>query len=319
MYEVRRSDLLVVHDAHPQYASALHAAELGAAETLAVQHHRAHIASVLAERGAWDTDVIGVSFDGTGYGDDGTVWGGEFFAGSLRFGLERVAHLRPALLPGGDAAAEFPVQAASGFLASLPRSSSLPNFAAAPFHFPARYRDALELIRKNCRTFTTTSVGRLFDAAAALLGFTREITFEGQAAMWLERLARQSGSVEPYPFPFRDSELDFRPLLSRLIQDRMCGRNIGEIARAFQLGLASGVANAVRTLCAAYGGKTVALSGGVFQNELLLADLKCALQNAPLEVLTNHAVPANDGGISLGQAAIAAFAPIGLEMLRRKS
>ena len=319
MYEVCRSDLLVVHDAHPQYASALQAAELGAAETLAVQHHRAHIASVLAERAAWDTDVIGVSFDGTGYGDDGTVWGGEFFAGSLRFGFERVAHLRPALLPGGDAAAEFPVQAAAGFLASLPRSSSLPDFAAAPFYFPARYRDALELIRKNCRTFTTTSVGRLFDAAAALLGFTREITFEGQAAMWLERLARQSGSVEPYPFPFADSELDFRPLLSSLIQDRMCGRNIGEIARAFQLGLASGVANAVRTLCAAYGGKTVALSGGVFQNELLLADLKCALQNAPLEVWTNHAVPANDGGISFGQAAIAAFAPIGLEMLRRKS
>jgi len=309
MYNVRRSDLLVVHDAHPQYASALHAAEFGAAETLAVQHHRAHIASVLAERAAWDANVIGVSFDGTGYGDGETVWGGEFFAGSLRSGFERVAHVRAALLPGGDAAAEFPVQAAAGFLAGLSPRTGLPDFTAAPFHFPTRYRDALELIRKDFRTFTTTSAGRLFDAAAALLGFTREITFEGQAAIWLECLARQAGSVEPYPFPFADSELDFRPLLSNLIEDRMSGRNISEIARAFQLGLASGIAKAIRTLCAAHGGKTVALSGGVFQNELLLADLKSSLQNAPLEIWTNRAVPANDGGISLGQAAIAALAP----------
>ena len=119
MYQIDSNDLLVVHDAHPQYVSTIHAAELVAAEKISVQHHRAHIASVLAERGAWNKRVIGLSFDGTGYGDDGAIWGGEIFVGSVRDGFERVAHLRPASLPGGDAAATNPVQAAAGFLAQL--------------------------------------------------------------------------------------------------------------------------------------------------------------------------------------------------------
>jgi len=305
MYAIRRDDLLVVHDAHPQYVSTLHVTKLHAAETLAIQHHRAHIASVLAERAAWDTRVIGIGFDGTGYGDDTTIWGGEFFAGSVRSGFSRVAHLRPALLPGGDAAASHPVQAAAGFLAQL---DSLPDLTAAPFSFPARYRDATELARKNVRTFTTTSVGRLFDAAAALLGFTRPITFEGQSAMWLEREARSAPSGTAYPFPLVANELDFRPLLSHLIADRQTGRPTNEIARAFQLGISSGVATAAQQLCAAHATDTIVLSGGVFQNELLLADLKSQLQPSGIAIWTNHAVPANDGGISLGQAALAAFA-----------
>ena len=130
MYEIDSNELLLVHDAHPQYVSTIYAAELSASEKRAVQHHRAHIASVLAERGAWDKRVIGVSFDGTGYGDDGTIWGGEIFAGSVREGFERVAHLRGAALPGGDAAASCPVQAAAGFLAQL---NDLPDLMAAPF------------------------------------------------------------------------------------------------------------------------------------------------------------------------------------------
>ena len=129
------------------------------AETRAVQHHRSHIASVIAERGAWDERVIGVSFDGTGYGDDGTIWGGEIFCGSVHEGFERVAHLRSASLPGGDAAASFPVQAAAGYLYQL---SDLPDRTAPPFSFPARYPDALQLIRKNMRTFHTTSDGPAF-------------------------------------------------------------------------------------------------------------------------------------------------------------
>jgi hydrogenase maturation protein HypF len=305
MYAIHGDALLVVHDAHPQYLSALHTAKLHAAETQAVQHHRAHIASVLAERAAWDNHVLGISFDGTGYGDDATIWGGEFFYGSVRSGLERVAHLRPAILPGGDAAAAHPVQAAAGFLAQL---DPLPDMSAAPFSFPPRYRGAAELLRKDVRTFTTTSVGRLFDAAAALLGFTRSMSFEGQAAMWLERQARSAPSAEAYPFPFVSGQLDFRPLLSHLIADRQSGRPINEVARAFQLGLASGVAKAAQQLCAAHATDTIALSGGVFQNELLLADLQSQLQPSGLAIWTNHAVPANDGGISLGQAALAAFA-----------
>ena len=164
--------------------------------------------------------MAGVSFDGTGYGDDGSIWGGEIFGGSVSGGFKRVAHLRPALLPGGDAAAQVPVQAAAGFLAEL---DAPPDLAAAPFNFPRRYGQAAELIRKNVRTFPTTSMGRLFDAAAALLGFIREVTFEGQAAMWLEHLARRTPEAESYPLPFHTGQLDFRPLLRAMICDRAGG------------------------------------------------------------------------------------------------
>lgn len=303
MYEIRWEDLLVVHDAHPEYRSTVHALGLPAAEKLAVQHHRAHVASVLAERGAWDTRVLGVSFDGTGYGDDGGIWGGEIFEGSLSTGFIRIAHLRPAALPGGDAAAQFPVQAAAGFLAQI---EDLPDLSDPPFSFPPRYETALQLAHKNVRTFRTTSVGRLFDTAAALLGFTREITFEGQAAMWVEHMARAARETDCYPFPFLNGELDFRPLLHTIVTDRQDGRNPKEIARAFQRGIARGVAEAVQDLGSELGIETVVLSGGVFQNELLLEDLKDELGPTALQIWTNRAVPANDGGISLGQAALAA-------------
>lgn len=304
MYEIAWQDVLLVHDAHPEYRSTVHALQLPSWEKRAVQHHRAHVASVLAERGAWEHRVLGVSFDGTGYGDDGGIWGGEFFTGSLRTGFDRVAHLRPAALPGGDAAAQYPVQAAAGFLAQV---EGLPDLAHPPFSFPARYQTALQLVHKNVRTFATTSAGRLFDAAAALLGFTREITFEGQAAMWLEHLARGASATEAYPFPYRDRELDFRPLLQAVAADRAKRRNAEEIARAFQLAIAHGVADAVKTIAAAAGLDTVAFSGGVFQNGMLLEDLKAKLAATGLHLWTNQSVPPNDGGISLGQAALAAF------------
>ncbi len=259
---------------------------------------------MLAERGQWEAQVVGVSFDGTGYGDDGSIWGGEIFVGSVNTGFERVAHLRSASLAGGDAAAQYPVQAAAGFLGQL---DGLTDLAVAPFSFPQRYQNALELIRKDVRTFPTTSIGRLFDASAALLGFTREVTFEGQAAMWLEQLARSASFVEPYPFPFTGGELDFRPLLQSVICDRLLGRDLGKIARAFQLGLAQGLRDALVAVCQAQNLKIVVLSGGVFQNELLLQDLKSLLETERIEIWTNHAVPPNDGGISLGQAALAAF------------
>ena len=299
MYEVPIADLVVAYDAHPQYRSSIYALEFGGAKAYAIQHHKAHVASVLAERGAWDKRVLGVSFDGTGYGDDGTIWGGEFFVGSVREGFERVAHLRRAALAGGDSAAKYPVQAAAGFLIQV---DGLPDPG-----FPDRYRNSLELLRKNVRTFTTTSVGRLFDAAAALLGFTREVTFEGQAAMWLEHRARTAPAVEPYPFPFGDRELDFRPLLQSLAQDRQRGRDPALCARAFQSGVARGLCGAAAALCEEFGLDTVVLSGGVFQNELLLHDIKSFVSGGRLHIWTNRAVPPNDGGISLGQAALAAF------------
>jgi hydrogenase maturation protein HypF len=296
--------LLIVHDSHPQYSSTVHALDLPARETRPVQHHRAHIASVLAERGEWKTRVAGVSFDGTGYGDDGSIWGGEFFVGSVAEGFERVAHLRPAALPGGDAAAQNPVQAAAGFLAQI---EDLPDLTRVPFSFPQRYRYSAELVRRNVRTFATTSVGRLFDAAAALLGFTRPITFEGQAAIWVEQLARCGASLETYPFPFENQQLDFRPLLQAVAHDRKRGRSPAEIARAFQRGIANGLRDAALQICSAFKVEVIVLSGGVFQNELLLADTKSLLQSEPVKIWNNRLVPPNDGGISLGQAALAAF------------
>jgi hydrogenase maturation protein HypF len=304
MYEVPHDELLVVHDLHPQYLSTSHAAALNAPQSVAIQHHRAHIASVLAERGEWSKRVIGVSFDGTGFGDDGSIWGGEIFIGSVQDGFTRIAHLRPTALPGGDAAAHHPVQAAAGFLAQV---ENMPDVLAAPFAFPERYRIATELVRKQVRTFTTTSVGRLFDAAAALLGFTREVTFEGQAAIWLEQLARSAPQTEAYSFPFESVEFDFRPLLLAVAQDRTRGRAPSEIARSFQRGVAEGLRNALTEIARLHGLDTVVLSGGVFQNELLLQDLKSLASNGLLNIWTNHAVPPNDGGISLGQAALAAF------------
>jgi hydrogenase maturation protein HypF len=304
MYEVRRDELLLAHDLHPQYLSTAHAAALGVARSGAVQHHRAHVASVLAERGEWSKSVAGVSFDGTGYGDDGSIWGGEIFVGSVQEGFKRVAHLRPAVLAGGDTAARYPVQAAAGFLAQV---VDMPDVFAAPFDFPDRYRSAAELVRKQIRTYATTSVGRLFDAAASLLGFTREVTFEGQAAIWLEQLARCVAVTEPYPFPFSDGQLDFRPLLFAAARDRMRGCDVREIARSFQRGIAQGLCDALKVISRHHTLDTVVLSGGVFQNELLLEDVKSLLAGESLQLWTNHAVPPNDGGISLGQAALAAF------------
>jgi len=304
MYDVDWNELLLVHDAHPQYLSTSYTARLAATKKLAVQHHRAHVASVLAERGEWDSPVLGVSFDGTGYGDDGSIWGGEFFAGSVSQGFRRIAHLRCATLPGGDAAAQHPVQAAAGFLSQV---DGLPDVTAAPFGFPSRYQHALQLVSKNVRSFPTSSIGRLFDSAAALLGFTRAITFEGQAAMWLEALARKSSFGQTYPFPFSAGELDFRPLLLAVAEERKRGRDPNDIARAFQRGVAGGLCNAVDELSRDCGVDTVVLSGGVFQNELLLQDVRDLLRPSSLKVWTNSAVPPNDGGISLGQAAIAAF------------
>jgi hydrogenase maturation protein HypF len=150
-------------------------------------------------------------------------------------------------------------------------------------------------------------MGRLFDAAAALLGFTRESTFEGQAAVWLEQTARNAHGDGAYPFPLIGDELDFRPLLDAVVRDRLSGQPPQEIARAFQRGIAQGLGHALKQLARETTLDTVVLSGGVFQNELLLEDLKTLLAGEPLTIWTNHAVPANDGGISLGQAALAAF------------
>lgn len=304
MYGLHWSELVVAHDQHPQFATTAYAHELRPHSRIPVQHHRAHIASVLAERDALDKPVIGISCDGTGYGDDGSIWGCEFFVGSVQGGFARAASLRPFLLPGGDAAARSPVQAAAGALSAV---AGLPDLTARPFCFPRTFIHASLLATKRIRTFSCTSAGRLFDAAAALLGFTRNVEYEGQAAEWLEQLAWRATSARPLTFHVTDAHLDAAPALSELITRRIAGEDVGSIARAFHDGFGTAIAEMALQLCARDGIDTVVLSGGTFQNTLLLEIVHARLMPSAT-AWTNAAVPPNDGGISLGQAAIASVA-----------
>jgi hydrogenase maturation protein HypF len=302
LYGLDSSVLTIAHDMHPEYASTRHALEMPALGRVAVQHHRAHIASVLAERDALATRVLGVAFDGTGFGDDGAIWGGEFFVGSVVDGFERVAHLYPATLPGGDACAAFPVQAAAGFLAEL---EDLPDPHEAPFRFPLRYRHAQQLVAAGLRAYPTTSAGRLFDAVAALLGFTTPVTFEAQAAIWVEHCASTARTAATIPFEFTSGVLDWRPAVRAIVDMRLQGEDVAAIALAFHRGLAHGIAAAATELCGRHDVDTLVFSGGVFQNGLLVRLLHEELMHKPLAVWTNQLVPAGDGGLCLGQAAIA--------------
>jgi hydrogenase maturation protein HypF len=306
MYAITSADLTVAHDRHPEYSSTIDAAEIGARRSVAVQHHRAHVASVLAERGAFQHRVVGVALDGTGYGDDGTIWGGEFFVGSIEDGFTRVAHLRQASLAGGDAAARHPVRAAAGFLNQL---EGLCDVTRPPFSFPPMYEEACEVLRCGMRVFSTTSAGRLFDAVAALVGFTRPITFEGQAAMWLEHLARGASSASTlFTCRFTGTDIDWRDMLVEIADARRRGISPANIARAFHRTLARVVAVTTAALADTADLDTIALSGGVLQNDLLLGDLRDELEGRSLQIWINRVVPPNDGGISLGQAALAAHA-----------
>ncbi len=293
MYRVSLDDVLLVHDTHPDYPGSRFARQRGG-PALAVQHHRAHVASVLAERDAWETPVLGLACDGAGLGEDGTIWGGEIFSGSLAGGLERVGHLEPAWLPGGDAAARYPALAAAGFLGEDASGGRwLPEQAL---------QVARSLMKSRVNTPKTTSVGRLFDAVSALLGFHERVDFEGQAAMGLEALARRAADVPAYPFPCEDGVWRWRPLLDAVLADIEAARPAEEIARAFHGALAAGALAAARALAP---GRVVVLSGGVWQNRLLSDLTMEKLEKAGFEVWVNLVVPVNDGGLALGQAALA--------------
>jgi hydrogenase maturation protein HypF len=309
MWEVDPAEAVVARDLHPDYHATREALALPAARHVAVQHHRAHIASVLAERGAWETPVVGLAWDGTGYGDDGAIWGGEVFTGTLAGGLTRRAHLATVQLPGGDAAALFPPQSLAGFVAGLfPGAGEGPDVAAPAMAMPTRYALALSLASSGERVHASTSIGRLFDALAALCGFTREITFEGQAAMALEQLA-QGACAAAYPLPWRGDELDWRPLLAAAIEDRRRGRDPCEVARAAHEALADAAVAIATREREARGAEALVLSGGVFQNALLLELIRERVDRpGALPVWSNREVPPNDGGIALGQAALATTA-----------
>jgi hydrogenase maturation protein HypF len=272
----------IAHDLHPDYLATKWALDQDA-RLVGVQHHHAHAAACLAEHGETG-EVLALVFDGTGFGTDGTLWGGELLRCDLG-GFERLAHLEPVPLPGGEAAIREPWRMAAAHLERAGRP--------VPFE---RWPVVRESLRVNAPL--SSGMGRLFDAVAALLGLRESVTYEGQAAIELELLA---GHVDASPYPWRFG--DGASLVAAVHDDLHAGRPRVEIAAAFHEAVAAGSAAA----CAeAAGADTVVLSGGTFQNLRLAATTRRLLEELGFRVLTHRLVPPNDGGISYGQAAVAA-------------
>ena len=291
---------LVAHDAHPDYLSTRYASRLGL-PTLAVQHHYAHVLSCLADAGV-EPPVLGVAWDGTGYGPDGTVWGGEF----LRVGpadFERAGHLRTFPLVGGDAAVREPRRSAAGVLYELHGDAALEAGAPALAPFDRTESRVLsQMLRSSFQVVPTSSAGRLFDAVASLLGLVQRNDFEGEAAMALEFAAeaysRDLSGPPPYSFRVFEKDgqwvLDWGPMVEELLQDR---QRVGWAAARFHATLAAGMVEIVKRL----GERRVVLTGGCFQNRRLTELALDGLTAAGFEPVWHARVPPNDGGISVGQ------------------
>jgi hydrogenase maturation protein HypF len=291
----------VAHDLHPNYLSTRFAQAMNV-QQIGVQHHHAHIASCMAENGVRER-VIGVAMDGTGYGTDGAIWGAEFLTADLA-SFRRRAHFRYIPLAGGDAAVRQPWRAALAYL----HDAGIGDATLA--NVGARERKIVtSMIERGINTVPTSSAGRLFDAVAALLGVRAEATFEAQAAIELETLARMSEPDRRYRYDIREGDpmqIDFRPMFAALVDDRERGIPAALMAARFH----ETVAAAIEDVCVRIRNdealNRVCLSGGTFQNWLLLGNTTARLRRHGFEVLLHEHVPPNDGGISLGQAAVAA-------------
>ena len=296
---------LVAHDLHPDYLSTKYAAELSGVDLIGVQHHHAHIASCLADNGA-DGPVIGVAFDGTGYGSDGTIWGGEFLVADLA-GFERAGHLAPVPMPGGAAAIRQPWRMAAAYLdARWPGRQ--PWRLDVARRNEADWDAVVQLARRGINSPVTSSAGRLFDAVAAILGVRDAINYEGQAAVELEQLAdpAERGSYRARIWPGPPLQVAGADLVRAVADDLAAGTDRSVIAARFHNGVAAVIEECCVLLRDQHGLTVVALSGGVFQNLLLLHEVVGqARRRAGSEVLVHSRVPCNDGGISLGQAVVA--------------
>jgi hydrogenase maturation protein HypF len=303
---------LVAHDLHPDYLSTKYALDLADAEPagvelVGVQHHHAHIASCLADNDE-DGPVIGVAFDGTGYGPDGTIWGGEFLIADLA-GFRRAGCLEPVPMPGGAAAIRQPWRMAAVYLqAAYP--DGLPESVAVRDRNESAWGPVTTMADRGINAPLTSSAGRLFDAAAALLGVRDTIHYEGQAAIELEQLAdptEGAGYLATLSWVSSGEELRLRgaDLIRAAADDLAAGTDRAAVATRFHYGVADATVAACRALRDVYGHGTVALSGGVFQNVLLTTAVVLQLRRAGFTVLTHSRVPCNDGGISLGQAVVA--------------
>ena len=296
---------VVVHDLHPEYLSTKYALECDA-ELLGVQHHHAHIASCLADNEAAGP-VIGVAFDGLGMGTDGTLWGGEFLVADLA-GFTRAAHLAPVAMPGGARAVREPWRMAAAYLDAVfgPQWPDTPTLKAFRARHDTRLDQVLSMARAGVNSPLTSSAGRLFDAVAALAGVRGTVSYEGQAAIEFEQLADRSETGR-YGARIESSSgllVHGSDLVAAVLADLGAGVAAPVVAARFHNGLAAVVVEVCERLRRDTGLATVALSGGVFQNVLLVERCVAGLEAAGFRVLTHRRVPPNDGGISLGQAAV---------------
>ena len=298
--------LIVAHDLHPGYLSTRYALDLNGVSRVAVQHHHAHVASCMAEHGL-EGPVIGVAFDGLGYGADGAIWGGEFLISSL-IGYERRAHFRYIPLAGGDTAVRQPWRSAVAYildaLGSDPVSLRLPGWDTVS---PRNLDLVQSMIRQGTNTVPTSSCGRLFDAVAAIVGFRHQVNYEGQAAVELE-MAAQPGIDSAYEFDINQGrcwEIDFRPTIKSIAHEVEKKWPVPLIAAKFQNTVVMVIVEVCRRLREMEDVNRVCLSGGTFQNLYILERVIPRLQEFGFEVFRNVEVPPNDGGISLGQAVIA--------------
>ncbi len=293
---------VVAHDLHPEYLSTKHALGLDGIGPIGVQHHHAHLAACLAEHGHTEP-AVGAIFDGTGYGADGTVWGGELLFGDLR-GFERMGFLWPVRMPGGEAAIRQPWRMACSWLTAAGADAPLLDVDEGD------WGRVSELVRTGVASPLTTSAGRLFDAVAALCGVRAEVNYEGQAAAELEALADPADRGR-YPFALRDHGgaplvLDARPAVWAVAEELRAGVGAPAVAARFHNSLAVVTAAACARTASRQRAETVVLSGGVFQNRRLLEQTRKLLEAVGLRVLTPEALPPNDGGIAYGQLAVAA-------------
>lgn len=298
----------VAHDLHPGCHSARAARARWAAMCAGVQHHHAHVAACMAENGR-EKPVIGVALDGTGYGPDGTVWGGEFLVADFG-GYERVGHFKHYRLPGGDAAITHPARMAASCLIAECGDDDVLLRRALP-HLDDAERVALRrVVDHGLNAPWTSSAGRLFDAVAALCGDDTPVSYEGQAAIrlqaaaewWRGTTAPFEGEIDTGRAPF---VVSFGPAIRQIVEKRACGVAVAELAARFHATVAAQVTEACNHVRKQRAIGTVALSGGVFQNRLLLEALVALLRGEGFEVLFHTRVPPNDAGIALGQAVIA--------------
>ncbi|WP_196592966.1 carbamoyltransferase HypF [Pectinatus sottacetonis] len=293
---------IVACDMHPEYFSTKYAESLNL-PLVKVQHHHAHIASVLAENNI-TTKVIGIALDGTGYGDDGCLWGGEFFICDCKE-YKRAGHFSYIPLPGGSMAIKEPWRPAVYVMDTLYGKNAQKQKCGLWGVTPANWQLAVQIARKNFNSPLSSSAGRLFDIAAAILGIRGKINYEGQAAVELEQIAaKSSGKILPYDIKHDNGMyvLDFLPVFKCLVENN---RNIAEKAADFHVTMAVAIKEMTERLKELTGINKIVLSGGVCQNKVLL-ELILELLQTEFIIYINRKVPANDGGLSFGQAAVAA-------------